>query len=186
MKKYILKKKGESESLGKFSLKSDAADEMQDIIDNNNEEFDANDDDYLTPFDFELEEVEEAEEADEPSVAIPDFKAACKYLNLWDYVTIRGHKKYMMAAEAFYKLSVIAEAWNKMDDFVPDFTDLGQYKYFPWFKYDKGSAGFVCSYSSSSAATANAALGSRLCFKTSERAKQFGKQFIDLYNQMFL
>lgn len=182
MKKYILKKKGESECLGKFSLKSDAVDKMQDIIDNNNEDFNAEDDEYLTPFDFELEQVEEFEQADE----IPDFKAACRYLGIRDEVEMIGLLKHTKASEAFYKLSVIAEAWNKMDEFVPDFSDREQHKYFPWFRYDDKSAGFVCSGSIDSAATTYAFFGFRLCFKTSKRAKQFGKQFTDSYNQMFL
>ena len=33
---------------------------------------------------------------------------------------------------------------------------------------------------------AYAYLGSRLCFKSSARAEQFGKQFADLYNKVFL
>jgi len=182
MKKYILKKKGESESLGKFSLKSDAVDKMQDIIDNNNEDYDAEDEEYLVPFDFELEQVEEHDPVDE----IPDFKAACRYLGIRDEVEMIGLLKHTKASEAFYKLSVIAEAWNKMDGFVPNFNDYDQCKYFPWFRYDKGSEGFVYAFSNYSAADTSANIGSRLCFKTSERAMQFGKQFTDLYDQMFL
>ncbi len=183
MKEYILKKKDAPIHFGVFNLKSDAVNEMQDIINDNNKDLDANDDNYLTPFDFELEEVEEA---DEPSVAIPDFKAACKYLGIHDKMVTIGLPKHTKASEAFYKLSVIAEAWNKIDGFVPDFNDLEQYKYFPIFKYGKGPARFVCSDSAYSAVTTYADIGSRLCFKTGERAKQFGKQFTDLYNQIFL
>lgn len=32
----------------------------------------------------------------------------------------------------------------------------------------------------------NVSFGSRLCFKSSSRAEQFGRQFADLYNKVFL
>ena len=51
---------------------------------------------------------------------------------------------------------------------------------FPNFKYDKDADVLVYegSYKTD--------LGTLLCFKTRERAEQFGKQFIELYNKVFL
>ena len=72
------------------------------------------------------------------------------------------------------------------DGFVPDFSDCYQNKWFPWFKYDKDAAGFVCAYTNNTPTIAYAQIGSRLCFKSSARAKQFGKQFAELYNKVFL
>ena len=83
------------------------------------------------------------------------------------------------------KLFTIAQAWNKEDGFVPDFSDWEQDKWFPWFVYDKDAAGFVYASTTNAPALAAAAIGSRLCFKSSARAAQFGKQFADLYNKVF-
>ena len=87
---------------------------------------------------------------------------------------------------ALNKLFTIAQAWNKEDGFVPDFSDCNQDKWFPWFKYDEDAAGFVYSSTNNATTHAYAASGSRLCFKSSVRAAQFGKQFVDLYNKVFL
>lgn len=94
--------------------------------------------------------------------------------------------KHIEALIALNKLFTIAQAWNKEDGFVPDFSDREQEKWFPWFVYDKDAAGFVFAYTRYTATYAYALFGSRLCFKSSARAAQFGKQFADLYNKVFL
>ena len=94
--------------------------------------------------------------------------------------------RHLEALIALNQLFTIAEAWNKEDGFVPDFSDSGQDKWFPWFKYDKDAAGFVFANTFNAATYAGAYVGSRLCFKSSARAAQFGKQFADLYNKVFL
>ena len=80
----------------------------------------------------------------------------------------------------------IAEAWNKEDGFVPDFSNHEQDKWFPWFKYDKNTARFVYAFKYNLPILGYEYFGSRLCFKTPERAEQFGKQFEGLYNKVFL
>ena len=94
--------------------------------------------------------------------------------------------KHIEALIALNKLFTIAQAWNKEDGFVPDFSDWEQDKWFPWFVYDKYAAGFVYAGTDYAPTYANAAFGYRLCFKSHERAKQFCEQFIDLYNKVFL
>ena len=47
-------------------------------------------------------------------------------------------------------------------------------------------AGFVFANTNYTATYTYAHFGSRLCFKTRNRAIQFGKQFVGLYNQVFL
>ena len=84
------------------------------------------------------------------------------------------------------ELFTIAQAWNKEDGFVPDFSDWCQDKWFPWFKYNKDTAGFVYADTTHAATYAGAYFGSRLCFKSSARAMQFGKQFAVLYNKVLL
>ncbi len=90
--------------------------------------------------------------------------------------------RHFKALAALNKLFTIAEAWNKADDFVPDFSNTNQYKYYPWFVYDRDAAGFVYAL----ATLTSAGIGSRLCFKTANRARQFGEMFADLYNEVFL
>lgn len=96
------------------------------------------------------------------------------------------NQRHIEALVALNQLFTIAEAWNKEDNFVPDFLDDNQDKWFPWFKYNKDAARFVYANTLSTPMTAFAPFGSRLCFKTSERASQFGIQFTTLYNKVFL
>lgn len=204
MKQYILKQDGDNEPIGKFSNKADAVDSMNTIIADHNEYFDSDDDDFLTPFDFVLEEVE----VKDVNEVITDFESARKALGgkpnadftvakkilsgnvvrLEDVAQLVTdiNPKHIEALIALNELFTIAQAWNKEDGFVPDFSDWHQDKWFPWFKYDMDAAGFVFAHSSYTATNAPAYFGSRLCFKSSARAAQFGKQFADLYNKVFL
>ena len=126
----------------------------------------------------------------EPNEVIKSYTDACKYLGLTEKHFIDRHiyALNLEAIDALDKLFLIAKAWNKEDEFVPDFSDWNQKKWFPWFKYDKDDKRFVLSATTSSPTYeyASAYFGSRLCFKTSERARQFGKQFSELYNKVFL
>lgn len=204
MKKYLVTNKKTQEICGKFDSKSEAADEMLGFIEEHNEDVDSDDEEYLTPFDFTLEEIESKEinevvttyeEAREYLGGKPnaDFTVAKKILSgnhvkLDDVANLVSevNPKHIKALIAYNRLCTIAQAWNKADGFEPDFSNTSQYKYFPWFVYDNGAAGFVYAYSNNAAANADANIGSRLCFKTRERAMQFGKQFIDLWNDVFL
>ena len=94
--------------------------------------------------------------------------------------------KYLDALIALNKLFTIAAAWNKLDDFVPDFSNWSQNKWTPLFEQSALTKRLeffstVCMFSEM-----NESFGPRLCFKTHERAWQFGTQFLDLYNQVFL
>lgn len=89
--------------------------------------------------------------------------------------------KHIKALIALNELFTIAQAWNQADGFVPDYSDRCQDKWSPWFGY-KQSAGFVYVFSRNAPTYSDASYGSRLCFKTLERAEQFGKQFIGLWN----
>lgn len=96
------------------------------------------------------------------------------------------NSRHVKALAALNKLFSIAQARNKEDRFVPDFSNENQGKWFPWFRYDMKLEKFVCSSVICSSLGGNAYWGSRLCFKTYNRAEQFGKQFVDLYNEVFL
>jgi hypothetical protein len=180
MKKYLLQKRNDSEILGTFDSKQVAANEMEEIIEKNNAGLDEDDDSFLTPFDFLLKKIEVKEEINE---IVDSFESACKYLGVR-----HAFENSYRALDSLFKLIVIAEAWNKEDEFVPDFSNCSQYKYFNWFVYDDNTAGFVCvgTGKATDSASASSNIGSRLCFKTSERACQFGEQFIDLWNDFLL
>lgn len=204
MKKFLITNKKTQEICGKFDSKNEAADEMMDFIENHNEDLDSEDEDYLTPFDFSLEEVE----IKEVNECITDFEKARKHLNgkpnadftvskkilsdnsvkLEDVARLVNdiNPKHMKALVALNELFTIAQAWNKEDNFTPDFSNRNQTKWFPWFVYSNANAGFVCASANYTATGAYADFGSRLCFKTSDRARQFGEQFIDLWNDVLL
>ena len=162
------------------------------------------DEGWVSPFDFIIEE----EECKDVSEVITDFESAREYLGLKpneDVTVVKKrfsenttnladvaqfvddlNKKHIEALIALNKLFTIARAWNKEDGFVPYFSDWNQDKWFPWFKYDADAAGFVFAHTGSTTTYTSAYISFRLCFKSSERAEQFGKQFADLYNKVFL
>ena len=194
----------EHRQLAIHESRKEAGETLMDYICDHNEDLDVDDDDYLSPFDFALEEVE----CKEVNEVITDFESARKALGVKpnaDFTVAKKilsgnvvqledvarlvtdiNLKHIEALIALNKLFTLAEAWNKEDGFVPDFSDWEQDKWFPWFVYDKDAAGFVYTITTHAPASANARIGSRLCFKSSERAEQFGKQFADLYNKVFL
>lgn len=214
MKKYRIKNADGSEQTVMQAVhesRKEAGRELMRYLSYHNENWDV--DNYLSPFDFVLEEVE----CPQVNEVITDFESARKILggkpNVDFCVVKRKHSekvthleeaarlalledvarlvtdinpKHIKALVALNKLFTIAQAWNKEDEFVPNYSDWKQDKWFPWFEYSDDAAGFVSAHSTYTARAANAHFGSRLCFKTSERAAQFGKLFVDLYNKVFL
>lgn len=87
--------------------------------------------------------------------------------------------KRQKVANARQMLDIIAEAIQ--EDFMPDWKNTSQYKYFPWFEANSSGSGFACSYYADW--TSDSRCGSRLCFDTAEKATYFGKQFIELHNE---
>ena len=205
MKKYIIKNADGSEQSEMQAIhesRKEAGETLMDYICDHNEDLDIDDDDYLSPFDFALEEVE----CKEVNETITDFESArqalggkpnadftvAKKILSGNVVQIEDvarlvadiNPKHIEALIALNKLFTIAQAWNKEDGFVPDFSDGKQVKWYPWFKYDKDAAGFVFAGTNHAVSAAAAYFGSRLCFKSSARATHFGKQFADLYNKV--
>lgn len=199
MKKYIIRNADGSEQTVMQAVhesREEAGRELMRYLSYHNESWDV--DNHLSPFDFVLEEVER----NEVNEVITDFDSARKALGLESNVDFELlgcfdkfddivqlisdiNPKHIEALIALNELFTIAEAWNKEDEFVPDFSDWNQDKWFPWFKYDKDVAEFVCTDTINAATAASAHLGSHLCFKSSARAEQFGRQFADLYNKVF-
>ena len=204
MKKYIIRNADGSEQTVMQAVhesRKEAGRELMRYLSYHNESWDV--DNHLSPFDFVLEEVE----CDDVNEVITDFESARKALGLKSNdFDLSGNiskfedvarlvtdinPKHIEALIALNKLFTVAQAWNKEDGFVSDFSDWEQDKWYPRFKYDEDAAGFVCAdaqYMSTHYTLTNVAayINSRLCFKTSERAAQFGRQFADLYNKVFL
>ena len=205
MKKYIIKNADGSEQTVMQAVhesREEAGRVLMRYLSYHNENCDV--DDYLSPFDFILEEVD----SKNVNETITDFESARKALGgkpnadftvakmilsgnvvqLEDVARLVTdiNPKHIEALIALNKLFTIAQAWNKEDGFVPDFSDWEQDKWFPWFVYNKDAAGFVFASASRTPSHAYAYIGSLLCFKSSARAAQFGKQFADLYNKVFL
>ena len=201
MKKYIVKYAEGRKTFGEYESKEEASAKIMEFVNVMNNGLGV---DYFSPFDFVLEEVE-CKEANE---VITDFDSAKKYLvgkTNDDFIVDKErfyesvvkiekaeklikelNPKHIEALVALNRLFTIAEAWNKADGFVPDFSNWQQDKWYPWFKYDKDAVCFVYAYTNVTLTNANVNFGSRLCFKTRERAAQFGKQFEELYNKVFL
>lgn len=214
MKKYVIKYADgrDCREINSYKSRNEASDALMKYLYSHNEYLSVNDYNYLSPFDFTLEEVD----VKDVNETITDFDSARKALggkpNADFYVVKRNRSekvanledaarlallgnverlvtdinpKHLKALIALNKLFTIAEAWNKEDGFVPDFSDSEQDKRFPWFEYHENVAKFVCIRAGNAPTFAYASVGSRLCFKTPERAEQFGKQFEDLYNKVF-
>lgn len=194
MKKYRVIQKGNGAIFGEFETRVEAEKKIMEYLNDLNDGVV-----HLSPFDFEEIECDVNE-------VITDFVSARKALGIKpndEFTVVRTehsdiefedvsslvddiNPKNIEALMALNKLFTIAEAWNKEDGFVPDFSDCEQFKWIPCFKYDKDTARFVYYVSSYTTEYASACLGPRLCFMTPERAEQFGKQFADLYNKVFL
>ena len=216
MKKYYIIKYADGRDcreINSYESRNEASDALMKYLYSHNEYLSVNDDNYLSPFDFKIEEVD----VKDVNEVITDFESARNTLSVKpnaDFYVVKRNRsekvanlenaarlallenvarlvtdinpKHMKALVALNKLFTIAQAWNKEDEFVPNYSDWKQDKWFPWFKYDEDTARFVCVDTIYTPTNMFAYFGARLCFKTSERAEQFGKQFDDLYNEVFL
>lgn len=196
MRKYIIKGAYRSEYSNmktEFNSRKDAINALIDYIYNYNKNLN-DDDNLITPFDFIIKEID----VNDVNETIMDFESARETLGLKPnvaYIPKSGdvkrlvtdiNPKHIEALIALNKLFTIAQAWNEADEFVPDFSNCHQDKWFPWFEYNKNVAGFVYATTGNTPTAGHTLIGSRLCFKSSERAAQFGRQFADLYNKVFL
>lgn len=201
MKKYklVCKDSDKIKFENLFDAKVDAIEAMNEEIDNYNDTYNLTEEEGLSPFDFTMDVVE-VEEKKEDNGIEKDFEDAREELDSFNVTSDEAAKhfdslaqlirnanpRHIKALIALNKLFTIAEKWNKEDGFVPDFSNKGQWKYYPWFKYEVESAGFVSALAGTAASAANANVGSRLCFKSESRAEEFGKKYVDLYNEVFL
>ena len=194
MKKYRVKYKYSEKVFGEYNSREEASEKLMEYINDVNKDLDER---FLSPFEYEIEVVE----CGEVNEAITDFDSAIKYLvgntnddfivdkERFSKSVVKIKKAEMLIKElnpkhievliAVNRLLTIAEAWNKADGFAPDFFDMEQDKWYPTFEYYK-EKGLVFHR------TVTKVFGTKLCFKTSERAEQFGKKFVELYNKVFI
>jgi len=118
---------------------------------------------------------------------IKTFEDACKKLGLDPLKVIPEFLEFpesdRKAMQAHAKLIIINKAI--VGDWVPDWNNYDQYKYYPWFEMGSSSgAGF--SYLDCDIWLTGSNAGSRLCFETREQAKYVGTQFLELYKDYFV
>lgn len=173
MKKYIIKNKDGSEQAVMPAIHNTRKEALLTVLN------------YITD-DSHIEDYI-VEEVDTKNVneKITDYESALKSIGPTGFCHVRTSEQNAKALIALNKLFTIAAAWNKLDGFVPDFSNWSQDKWTPLFEQTaltkRLEFSTACMFSE-----VNESFGPRLCFKTRERAWQFGTQFLDLYNQVFL
>lgn len=120
---------------------------------------------------------------------IKTFEEACAALKLDPSVlpdVSMLPEKHQKSVTAFYKLTIIAEAMN--EGWQPNWKNDNEWKYFPWFDMnpEEDESGLGLSYYDYVSTASDSSVGSRLCFRTRELARQAGEQFIELYRDLFL
>ena len=143
------------------------------------------------PVDYMVDEIDEVDTNDR----IPNFKAAKQLIGSSRFILaedsfcfsgIEFNIIHTRALVALNELFTIAQAWNMLDNFVPNFSNYEQFKWFPCFEYNEDTKKFVFDKARYALSYTNAPTQLRLCFRTEKRAEQFGRQFVNLYNQVFL
>lgn len=96
-------------------------------------------------------------------------------------------EEYRKPVVAQFILNVVADVLN--GDWIADYTDHSQPKYFPWFKVKATKAkcsGSGLSYHDFVIWGTRTYCGVRLCYRDTETAKYAGTQFKKLYEDLFL
>ena len=106
-----------------------------------------------------------------------DLKLACNDLGLnWSdaFPCVSTNHKEVEVINAYAALRILAK-WVR-GDWEPDWNDVRQGKYCPWFdlRADFSLGEYVCGVTTST-------VGSRLCFPTKQMALDFATKYIDLY-----
>lgn len=84
------------------------------------------------------------------------------------------------AINTFALLDLIFDVIN--EGWIADWTNSDQYKYYPYFT----QSGSGLSYDDCVYRGTDTSVGSRLCTDTAEKAEYIGRQFIDLYNKLYI
>ena len=106
------------------------------------------------------------------------FEEACKITGDDANAIPQGSKSTI----AFHKMSVIEKAQNKLDKFIPDYSDSSQRKYYGWLWFNPSVGAFVFNFTAYT--NTSTVLGSRFCYKTEKTAEFITKQHISLLNEI--
>ena len=90
--------------------------------------------------------------------------------------------EFQPAILACYRLMIIFKAIN--NGWIPDWSDWSQYKYSPWLSVRPSGFGFSGAFYYYD--ISSAAVGSRLCTDTSQKAMYIAQQFEKEYEAFFL
>jgi hypothetical protein len=124
-------------------------------------------------------EKQEEQKTENVNEKITTWQQAYDYLCLSDE---KSRTPFHKPVAAFIKLLLIAKAWNHANGFTPDFRNAYQEKWRPIFHLDM-TGKFAFAFPEVTYVYLNCA---GLFFETRERAEQFGRQFIDLWNDFLL
>ena len=85
---------------------------------------------------------------------------------------------------AYKKLKLVIKVIN--EDWIADYTDSNQKKYYPWFRVLPSGSGFDFSATDYGYDYSYSAVGVLLCFETREKCEYVAKQFTQLYKDFLL
>lgn len=174
---YKLLEDQETELIGRFDTLKEAQEKVIEMTE---------EDEDTTVFDFYTDEQEYEEITDR----VKSYADACKVLG------IEPMNEQNMKAQGFRpdevarrKLETITEALN--EGWKPDWNNTDQCKYYPYFfirenAKAEGTAGLSFAATLSTASSALAYIGSRLCFHDSDTARYAGNTFTKLYEQILI
>jgi len=116
---------------------------------------------------------------------IKSFEDACKKLGINPEILPQMEgigAEFVKPVIALYKLIIIFKAINA--GWLPDWNNMNQWKYYPW--YSVLSSGFGFSASGYNYGRTFTGVGSRLCTDSSEKALYIAEQFKAEYEDLFL
>ena len=128
---------------------------------------------------------------------LDNFKSCCDYLGIDNTLPVCQIDERQI--QAAYKLRVCMKAWNKQDSLeLDEKASFYQEKvgFTPYFLLRDGKlmssgaatngsyAGIVFAYAANADSYTSAYIGLRQCFTTRNRAVEFGKTFIDIFNEL--
>ena len=111
---------------------------------------------------------------------ITSFEDACEYLGI-DSEDVYDESADTKDEIAYKRLKVIYKAINKLNNWVVDYKNSNQYKYYPWFNVVSGF-----SYSDCICDITFAYVGVRLCCGSREEAEYIGTTFTTEYKDYLL
>lgn len=115
---------------------------------------------------------------------VRNFNDICEIagVNPNDYTLPRNASDDEISDMAYDKIKLIVKTLN--EGWKPNWRDENEYKYYPYFRFDKSAGRF--SYYAYHCHAVGSDVGSRLVFKSQKLAEFAGKLFIEIYNEYML